>query len=167
MQHAFKFEDQEINVALSRAKSGYRLHVGDRVLPVQLHREDDDTHVLTVAGHSEPLLLAVRGDAVHIHLDGTTYLLSYRDPLDRLAERLHGAAEDHLQAPMPGNIVAIHVAAGDAVSRGQALLIMESMKMETTIIASRDGVVACIHFEKGQSFERDALLLSLVPAVAS
>jgi biotin carboxyl carrier protein len=50
------------------------------------------------------------------------------------------------------------------VSKGQTLLVMESMKMETTLVAPRDGVVATVRFEKGQTFERDAVLLTLEPA---
>jgi len=41
---------------------------------------------------------------------------------------------------------------------------MESMKMETTLVAPRDGVIAAITYAKGQSFDRDAVLLSLEPS---
>ena len=54
-------------------------------------------------------------------------------------------------------------AAGEAVAKGQALLVMESMKMETTLAAPRDGIVAEVRYAKGQTFERDAVLLSLEP----
>lgn len=167
MHHAFVLAHSEFNVELSRARDGYRLHIGDRVLPINLHREDDGSHVLTVAGHSQRVLLAVSGDDIFIHLDGAAYHLRYRHPLDRLAAQLHGSAEDIVQAPMPGCIVAIHVNAGDAVSRGQTLLVMESMKMETTIASPRDGVVEAIHFQQGQSFDRDALLVILTAETPS
>ena len=66
---------------------------------------------------------------------------------------------------MPGSLVSVTVKPGDAVSKGQTLLVMESMKMETTILSPRDGVVAAVHFDKGQTFDRDALLLTLEPEV--
>ncbi|MFZ2468009.1 MAG: acetyl-CoA carboxylase biotin carboxyl carrier protein subunit [Parvibaculum sedimenti] len=44
------------------------------------------------------------------------------------------------------------------------MLVMESMKMQTTIASPRDGVIAAVAYEKGQTFDRDALLLSLEPA---
>jgi biotin carboxyl carrier protein len=84
--------------------------------------------------------------------------------LQRLAAQGQGSAEDHVRAPMPGSLVAVHVKPGQAVARGEALLVMESMKMETTIAAPRDGVVEAIHFAQGQTFDRDALLLSLEAA---
>jgi biotin carboxyl carrier protein len=65
---------------------------------------------------------------------------------------------------MPGSLVVVHAKPGQAVTKGEALLVMESMKMETTLTAARDGVVAAVHFAPGQTFDRDALLLSLEPA---
>jgi acetyl/propionyl-CoA carboxylase alpha subunit len=114
-----------------------------------------------------PAHVVVRGDDVYIHLDGCTYHLHYEHPLERLAHQAHGAAEDGLRAPMPGSLVSVAARPGQAVSKGQALLVMESMKMETTLTAARDGVVAQVHYEPGQTFDRDALLLSLEPAGAA
>ena len=159
--NAFVLNDEELNVAISRAKNGYLLYVGNDVLPINLHREDDDFFILTVSGQREAVMLAVHGDDIHIHMDGEMYLLKYRNPLDRLAAKSRGAADDFIRAPMPGSIVSLNVAVGDTVSAGQILLIMESMKMESTILAPRDGVVVTVNFEKGQTFDRNAVLLTL------
>ncbi|MDR3419314.1 MAG: biotin/lipoyl-binding protein [Nevskia sp.] len=161
MHHAFKLGEAEYNLELSRGAGGYRLHVTDGSVPVNLRAEDDGHAILTVDGRSERVLIAVRGDDVFVHLGGTAYQLRYEHPLQRLAAQSHGAAEDQIRAPMPGSLVAVHVKVGQAVARGETLLVMESMKMETTIAAPRDGVVEAVHFEKGQTFDRDALLLSL------
>lgn len=162
MHHAFKLEDSEYNLELSRAPAGYRLHLADRTVPVNLHLEDDGSAVLTVNGRSEKVLVAVRGDDVFIHLGGVAYQLRYEHPLQRLAAQSLGSAEDHIKAPMPGSLVALHAKPGQAVTRGESLLVMESMKMETTIVAPRDGVIEAVHFAAGQTFDRDALLFSLV-----
>jgi biotin carboxyl carrier protein len=68
-----------------------------------------------------------------------------------------------LRAPMPGSLVVIHARPGQKVAKGEALLVMESMKMETTLSAPRDGVVAAVHLATGQTFDRDAVLLTLEP----
>jgi acetyl/propionyl-CoA carboxylase alpha subunit len=166
MHHAFKLGETESNVELSRAPSGYRLHINGRSVPVNLHAEDDGSAVLTMGSHSERVVVASRGDDVFIHLGGAAYQLRYEHPLQRLAAQQQGAAEDHVRAPMPGSLVAVHVQAGQAVARGDTLLVMESMKMETTIAAPRDGVIEAVHFAVGQTFDRDALLLSLESAKA-
>lgn len=160
MHHAFKIGDQEHNLALSRTPGGYRLHTDEGTVQValELGPDGDTTLVLDHARHR--FTAFVDGDAVHIHLDGRTYTLRYRHPLDRLAAQQHGAADRQVQAPMPGSVVALHVKAGDLVTRGQALLVMESMKMETTLVAPRDGVVEAVHHRIGQPFDRDAVLVS-------
>jgi biotin carboxyl carrier protein len=163
MHHAFKIGDAEHNVELSRARSGYRLHVGDRVVPVDLKTGADGHLWLTVSGSTSEVFIAQHGDKVFVHLVGEVFELEYEHPLERLAHQGHGAADDQVQAPMPGSIVQVHVKAGDKVTKGQTVLIMESMKMETTIVAPRDGLIAAIRFEKGQTFDRDAVLVALEP----
>lgn len=165
MHHAFKLLDAEHNLELSRGRDTYRLHFESMVIPVDLKTGADGRAWLTLGDRHVEVVIATRGDDVFVHLDGEAYQLRYEHPLDRLAAQAGGAASDRILAPMPGSIVSVHVVAGDTVKRGQALLLMESMKMETTLSAPRDGVVAAVQFEKGQTFDRDALLLSLEPAV--
>ncbi|MGQ0621421.1 MAG: acetyl-CoA carboxylase biotin carboxyl carrier protein subunit [Panacagrimonas sp.] len=161
MHHAFKLGQTDCNVELSRGRRGYRLHHGDEVIPIDLGTGPDGRAWLTVGERQVEVVIATRGDDVFVHLDGEAYHLRYQHPLDRLAAQAAGSADDSIRAPMPGSLVAVQVQAGEAVSRGQTLLVMESMKMETTIAAPRDGVVQAVRFEKGQSFERDAVLITL------
>ncbi|PPE73578.1 acetyl-CoA carboxylase biotin carboxyl carrier protein subunit [Solimonas fluminis] len=163
MHHAFKLGDAEHNLELSRSASAYRLHLGEQVVDVDLKTGADGRAWLTLGERHIEVVIATRGDDVFVHLDGEAYQLRYQHPLDRLAAQAGGSAEDHIRAPMPGSIVSVSVKAGDAVAKGQTLLVMESMKMETTIAAPRDGTVAAVTYEKGQTFDRDALLLSLEP----
>ena len=163
MHHAFKLGNSEHNVELSRSADAYRLHLGDHVLPTNLKTGADGRAWLALGDRQVEVVIATRGDDIFIHLDGEAFQLRYRHPLERLAAQAHGGAHDSVRAPMPGSIVVLHVKAGDAVTKGQTMLVMESMKMETTIVAPRDGVVQAVQFEKGQTFERDALLLSLEP----
>lgn len=66
-----------------------------------------------------------------------------------------------IDAPMPGTIVSILVNVGDKVEKGQALLLLEAMKMENEIMAPHDAVVAGIHVSKGDSVNSGTLLVSL------
>ena len=68
------------------------------------------------------------------------------------------AGGEKVSAPMPGNILAVNVAAGDAVKRGQVLMILEAMKMENEIMAPCDGTIASVHTSKGSAVESGALL---------
>jgi biotin carboxyl carrier protein len=161
MHHAFKLGEADHNLELSRGAEGYRLHLADNIIPIDLKVGADGKTWLTVDGAHHEVVIATRGDDVFVHFDGEAYQLRYEHPLKRLAEAGLGGAEDSVRAPMPGSIVSVQIKVGDAVTKGQTLLVMESMKMETTIIAPRDGVVAAVTYDKGQTFDRDALLLSL------
>ena len=61
-------------------------------------------------------------------------------------------------SPMPGTILSVNVAAGDAVKRGQVLMILEAMKMENEIMCPCDGKVVSVNTSKGSSVESGTLL---------
>lgn len=161
MQHAFQIGEDEHDLGLSRSAHAYRLHVGDRSLDIDLQPGEEGGWVLHTGTDIDHVAVAVDGDTVHVHLDGETYALEFRHALDRLAQALAGASEDSIKASMPGSIISLDVAEGDTVETGQTLLVMESMKMETTIVAPRDGVVETLHVGAGQTFDKDALLVTM------
>jgi 3-methylcrotonyl-CoA carboxylase alpha subunit len=83
--------------------------------------------------------------------------------IDLLLHAGEAAAEGgRLTAPMPGKVVSFAVKAGDVVSRGQALAVMDAMKMEHTIAAPMDGIVAELLYAPGDQVVEGAELLKLV-----
>lgn len=66
-----------------------------------------------------------------------------------------------ISAPMPGNILAVNVKAGDAVKKGQVLMILEAMKMENEIVCPRDGTVVSVSVSKGAAVETGAALCTI------
>ena len=79
---------------------------------------------------------------------GHAYDFAISDPFSKAAEA-DGAAGS-MRAPMPGLGKIVRVARGDRVRKGQALLVLEAMKMEHTIAASHDGIIAEIAAEAAQ-----------------
>ena len=71
-----------------------------------------------------------------------------------------GAGES-ITSPMPGNILAVNVAVGDMVKKGQVLMILEAMKMENEIMAPHDGKVTAVAVAKGAAVESGALLCTI------
>lgn len=74
-------------------------------------------------------------------------------------EKKEGGSASAVKAPLPGKIMKINVKAGDIVKKGDVLLIMEAMKMENNVLASKDGVVESISVKPGENvLEGDVLL---------
>jgi acetyl/propionyl-CoA carboxylase alpha subunit len=155
--------DQELAFYLSRRDGGYRLHLGDETFLVALEPGPDGTHVLSFAGERHDVLIALDGDRVYVHLGGETFSARHLDPVERSARHAGASPDDVIEAPMPGTVVAVHVEAGRRVVRGDTLIVIESMKLETAIRAARDGTVAALHVAVGQTFERSAPLVTLAP----
>ena len=108
-----------------------------------------------------------RGDENwQVLLRGRLYPVTVEDEREK---RLRAAAgggvsesgEFHLKAPMPGLVVAIPVNEGQAVKKGQVLLILESMKMQNELKAPRDGIVNRIKVKAGERVEQKQPLLSV------
>ena len=67
----------------------------------------------------------------------------------------------HVFSPMPGKIIKINVAAGDTVKKGDALLIVEAMKMENSVLSQNDGIVKRVHATLNESVDSQKLLIEL------
>lgn len=98
-------------------------------------------------------------DVFHVFHEGDHWQLTWRDPIAHAGEG--EADEGRLTAPMPGKIIALLVAAGDQVTRGAPLLVMEAMKMEHTISAPANGTVSELLYEVGDQVAEGAQLLTL------
>jgi 3-methylcrotonyl-CoA carboxylase alpha subunit len=100
-----------------------------------------------------------KGQAVHVF---TAQGASKLTALDPFVQQLEAAGQSgRLTAPMPGKLVSIAVKAGDTVKAGQTLAVMEAMKMEHTIAAPKDGVVAELLFAPGDQVGDGAELIRM------
>jgi 3-methylcrotonyl-CoA carboxylase alpha subunit len=97
-----------------------------------------------------------------VRIDGRTHEIGLIDPREETARS--DSSRDEIHAPMPGAVVTVHRRAGEAVARGETILTIESMKLQTALAAPRDGVLAEVLKSAGDTFDRDAVLARLVPA---
>jgi 3-methylcrotonyl-CoA carboxylase alpha subunit len=147
--------------------------------PAELKYLHDGGLILSVGGVSGPLQFGVTSDGLDVQYSGqrgavTVYAQGETDHvfaaqgatqilnIDLLAHAGEAHAEvGRLTAPMPGKVVSFAVKAGDKVSKGQALAVMEAMKMEHTIAAPADGTVAELLYVPGDQVAEGAELLKL------
>jgi biotin carboxyl carrier protein len=104
----------------------------------------------------------------HVALVGSAFDVILEDELSsRVSSKSTGSALDEghaVVAPMPGLVVEVKVSAGDRVEAGQAVAIVEAMKMQNELSASTPGVVSEVHVKSGDAVASGQTLLTLTPA---
>lgn len=99
-----------------------------------------------------------------IRIDGHRYEVSVKDKFDLLLEKMgmgmnNANRANTVKAPMPGLIVDMKIREGDVVKQHDPLLVLEAMKMENVIKSPGDGIVKTIHVGKGESVEKNQILV--------
>jgi 3-methylcrotonyl-CoA carboxylase alpha subunit len=155
----FDFHGEQAKAELTYLHDGALTLTVGNVSGALAFRKVDDGIDIHFAGQRLVARVYANGETDHVFSDrGATQILA----IDLLAHAGEGQADTgRLTAPMPGKIVSFVVKAGDKVSKGQALAVMEAMKMEHTIAAPADGTVAELMYAPGDQVSEGAELLSL------
>lgn len=101
-----------------------------------------------------------------LKINGTRYPVQLADGMDQLIKKMGFANQaaqkaKNIMAPMPGLVLEVNVEAGQTVSEGEALLILEAMKMENVLKAPADGIVKAIPAAQGSSVDKGQLLIEM------
>ena len=166
VRRSFTFvqDSATIQAALTYGHHGTpQLQVGDVEAPLHWQPQGDGL-LVEFAGARSTAQVHVTGEARHIFTPRGAAVLQLQDPLAHAGE---GHSEGgRLTAPMPGKLVSFAVKAGDTVTKGQALAVMEAMKMEHTIAAPADGVVQELLYAPGDQVAEGAELIRMEAAEA-
>jgi len=156
---AFEFNGQPLQAALIYGPgAGLQLQLGDTVEPLSFNPLEDAIE-LRLGSHQVRVHVVRHGEVTHVFApQGAAQIVA----IDLLAHAGEAPAEGgRLTAPMPGKVVSVAVQAGDVVRQGQALAVMEAMKMEHTLAAPFDGTVAEVLYAAGDQVAEGAELLKL------
>ena len=165
MKYITTIDDKEYMVEIIDTK---HVSVNGKVLEVDFESvSGQPVYSLIIDGKSHEGYVYPDEKNWQVLLRGRLYQASVEDEREK---RLQAAAaggvvkggEFHLKAPMPGMIVAIPVTEGQAVKKGQVLLILESMKMQNELKSPKDGVVSRIRIKTGDTVEQKQTLLSVI-----
>jgi len=144
-----------------RAMAGdgyYMLGLPDRRVRVEgTAAPDGGVHVLVDGKQRLNGRVVTAGEQRHVFVAGLDRGLILEDP-DAMS-RKHEAAGGSLTAPLPSTVTAVHAEVGQAVSRGDPLIVLEAMKMEHVIAAPQDGRIASVHCRAGDQVEEGAELI--------
>ena len=151
MLYEFRIDGEIVEVTLSKNDDVWTLSGNNAsILPdgrIKVEMSDGTVHF----AHSAKV-----GDTWWIHLSGHIFCIERIEP---------GATQDQgdasLSAPMPGKILQVLVKEGQKVEPGQALMILEAMKMEHRIVASEEGIINSIFFSEGDQVQQGIPLLKM------
>ncbi|GIX36321.1 MAG: biotin carboxylase [Lysobacteraceae bacterium] len=156
---SLRWRDLRLELTVAGTADAFELRIEGRSWPVRVLARLDAALVLALAGTVLRLPARVCGPDLVIHHEARRYVLGTPAPFG--FEQEEGPGEDAVRAPMPGRVVKVLVAAGDAVEAQQPLVVMEAMKMELTLNAPRAGRIARVGAEAGEIVEADAVLVRL------
>jgi acetyl/propionyl-CoA carboxylase alpha subunit len=151
-------------VTVERDGALYRIAIGERRYEVEACALGPFVKSLLVDGESHETAVFRRAERRwSVGWRGRSSEVEIVDPLEHLAEQAHGQGAGQgrqvVRAYMPGRVVSVAVAEGDALEAGAPLLVLEAMKMQNEIRAEHAGVVRKVHVVPGQAVEGgDALV---------
>lgn len=136
---------------------GALVRLEGREVPVELRHLGDGAWEATVDGVRWLVHAAWEGETLHLHARGRTYTFA---PMREPATDRQILAAD-ASAPMPGVVTRILVTPGQRVAEGDALYVLEAMKMETVVRSPRPGRVRRVRARAGEQIEGGAVVVEL------
>lgn len=139
------------------------IRIGGKDIELEVERDgsalragEHEVEVVTVRGNAAELRFdgrsiivpfVIDGTQISFAFDGETYIADVADK----AARARARHRDHsMSAPMPGLVLKILTSPGQSVTKGTPLIILEAMKMEHQIVATRDGTISAIRCREGE-----------------
>lgn len=143
----------------------YRVTVGDRVWDVDARLTAQGIYSLVIDGVSWVVDVEDQTGACVVDVGGESYTIQVEERTRHIIRTRGGAGGGSggqtVKAPLPGKITHVAVRAGEAVTAGQALVVIEAMKMENELKAGRSGRVTKLAVAKGARVEKGAVLLQI------
>ena len=114
----------------------------------------------------EVISIDLANKTVLLLVNGKEYEVALQDKMDLLLEKMGISAEvsqkvNDIKAPMPGLVLEVKVKVGDKVEKGDAVLVLEAMKMENVLKSSGEGTVESIEVKVGDAVEKNQILLKM------
>jgi len=156
--HLMEFQHQNnlFEVTAHFREQGFLFEIGDKEYQVSGYLRQDKIHI-NMNGHQSSISCSRDNNRLVLFKNASNWELELKD--NRLADTEHDE-QANLSAPMPGTVIEVLVNAGDNVEQGQALIVMEAMKMEHTIKAHRDMLVTEVLYSVGELVDEGAELVS-------
>ncbi len=141
------------------------VRIEDRQIAAEFTPNAEGGGVLAIEGRRYPVFGARRKDSILVSVGPASF--EFKPAEAAFRRRARGLASAEITAPMPGKVLKVLVRDGDLVEAGQAMVVIEAMKMETTLAAESAAMVKHVRVEEGQMVDHGAVLIELSPPPAS
>ena len=159
LKSLFYHEDQTHELSIVRRKPELVIAVDGKEYTVKELTRQKNMLTLLINQQQYEFIKASDGEEIYLSLDGKQHTISFKDPMTSSQKESEGG--NVIMADMPGVVVEVRTTSGKAVTTGETLMVVESMKIQTNIVAPQNGEVDEIHVEKNEAFDKGAALLSL------
>ena len=164
MSYEMLLNEQDVSLEIVARRPDLLVRSGDVAHTVAEVPTVGAAFAVTVDGNTFTGHRYVLGDEVYVRIGTRTFIVGL--PQASLRAHSQGKTGDALHADMPGTVISLHTEIGAEVKAGDKLIVIESMKLQVSLVAPRDGVVEGIHVPAETAFDRGALLISLAPLAA-
>lgn len=165
MKYLTKLDGEQREFAIERHGESLRARCGERIFELDLALVGDGAAFsLLIDGKSYDVVADLQREQVTLQMLGERFVVHVEDERERAAHAAAGhqkGGKRELRAAMPGIVVDVKVAVGDAVAEGQTLVVLEAMKMQNPLGAEAAGRVTKVLCKKGEAVAAGALLLEL------
>lgn len=151
--------DQLTFTVSGNGESSFTIINADRHIELLVNQKSDNELTVHDGTHKRTVHYSKRGDKVTLFLGGDIRIFEIGQGY--MAENIDAGDESEIVSPMPGVVKVVNACAGNTVSKGDVLIIIEAMKMEHSLTSARDGIVSEVLVAVGQQVESGAVLLNL------
>ncbi len=162
---ALRIGDHDREIEVERRGDGWRVVVGDRAVDVSDVVARAGAVLFCMDGRTVEASVSASGEGFDVTVRGRTWRVRGADEA-RVERGDSQGGDGTVRAPMPGNIVAVRVESGEHVRAGDAVVVLESMKMQNELTAGIDGVVRRVACAPGDQVGFDDVLVEIEPGDA-
>lgn len=155
-----KYKDEIYDVDFERNDEEYIFNINGKKFSIPLHIVNDNCFSVKIDGKSKSIYAAEDDNHFYVSLDGDSLVF---DKVKEEEKDFTGVAgsenREEIHPPMPGSIVKVLVEEGQKVAEGDSLIIVEAMKMESTLYSSIAGIVTEVNVKAAQQVDSDDVLI--------
>jgi biotin carboxyl carrier protein len=155
-----KYKNEIYQIEHEKNGSDHVFNINGEKFSLPVHIVNDNCFSVKINGKSKIIYAAEDDNHLYVSFDGDNIVF---DKVKEEEKDFSGAAgsgdKDEIRPPMPGSIVKVIVKEGQKISEGDGVIIVEAMKMESTLYSAIDGIVTSVKVQEGQQVDSDDVLV--------